>query len=78
MTDEGSDLFRDHRMLIHSELQRLSNTVEMLNTKVDALRGAEIADLKVQIAMLQVKSGVWGALAGIVSAVGVYLATVHH
>lgn len=54
----------EYRALILEELKRLANGIEGVNHKIDDLRAADIADVKAQIAVLQFKSGLWGAIAG--------------
>lgn len=61
------------------ELGRLGDGLEALKTQLTDERihlGSQIADLKVQVATLQVKSGLWGGAAGLIPAIGalIYLA----
>jgi hypothetical protein len=50
----------EYRKLILSELERVSRELRDLNQKV--------SDIHTEIAMLKVKSGLWGALAGAIPA----------
>lgn len=70
--DDPKDWF-EYRRLILSELERISRTLVELNKKIDDLRATDISQLKVDVAMLQVKSGIWGGLAGIVVTMGAIL-----
>lgn len=63
----------EYRQLILSELRRINQSLGELDAKIDRLRTDEISKLKVDVAMLQVKSGMWGALGGVAIAVGTYL-----
>lgn len=63
----------EYRRLILSELERIGRDIETINKKLDGLRQDDLAQVRVDIAMLQVKSGVWGALSGLVVALGAAL-----
>jgi hypothetical protein len=59
-----------YERLVLAKLEELSDDVKELNQKIDE----EVKDIRreqtkqdVAIAMLQVKSGVWGAVAGVVT-----------
>jgi hypothetical protein len=68
----------EYRKLILAEIERLSAAVNDVNRKLDAFRADDISGLKVDLAMLKVKAGVWGALGGLLSAIGaalIYVAT---
>lgn len=54
----------EYRALVLEEMKRLNLGIEAVNLKIDALRSADIAEVKAQIAVLQFKSGLWGAMAG--------------
>jgi hypothetical protein len=51
----------EYRKLILSELERVSRELRDLNEKV--------LEIHTEIAMLKVKSGLWGALAGAIPAI---------
>ena len=78
MADENEEfLFGDgdkgwnaYRRLILSEFARINKSVDLINTKLERFHAEEIGQLKVDIAMLQVKSGMWGAAAGLAVAIG--------
>ena len=53
-----SDNFVEYRMYYSKELTRINNVLEELNTGQ--------GDIKVEIAKLQMKAGVWGAIAGFI------------
>jgi hypothetical protein len=65
----------EYRRLILSELERISGSLVGLNEKIDNKLVAEVAKIKVDIGMLQVKSGIWGAVAAIVTTLGIALLT---
>lgn len=65
--------WREYRRLILSELESLNKAIEGLNRKIDDLRNEEISVLKVNVAMLQLKCSLWGALGGAVSALAAVL-----
>ena len=47
-----------------SELQRLNTNLTSLDDKLSAIKDDHITPLKVEIAMLQVKSGMWDMIGG--------------
>lgn len=55
----------EYRKLILAELERLSRDIAAGNAKLDELR--------LEVAMLKIKAGFWGALAGSVPAVAAAL-----
>lgn len=59
---ENDGNWDEYRKLVLSELRRLERAVNGLHD--------EVAELKVEVARLNVKAGLWGALAGIVTAAG--------
>ena len=81
---EDSDTWIEYRRLVLGELERLNATTTLLDRKLDELRNeirsendrrdaataAQISELKVSVAMLQVKSGLWGAGSGLLVALG--------
>lgn len=70
---QSEDGWREYRRLIIAELERINSSIIEINKKMEAFRTDEISQIKVAIAMLQVKSGVWGAAAGLLVAVGAAL-----
>lgn len=56
----------EYRKLVLSELERLNVVILTLGKKLDDFKEVEISNIKVQIAMLNVKAGVWGAVAGLI------------
>lgn len=60
---DGDD-WREHRLLIMSEIRSLREDVKDVKASVIMLREADLSQIRIDIAMLQVKSGLWGALAG--------------
>jgi hypothetical protein len=66
------------RTHVLEELKRLSAGIDGVKGRIDEMNSIEIGSLKAQIAVLQVKSGVWGFLAGAVpSAVAVVYMLLH-
>lgn len=76
---EAARSWIEYRRLVLGELERLNASMMVVDRKIDEAAtahrreinqrdteiSAAIASLRVDIAMLQVKSGVWGAAAGI-------------
>lgn len=64
----------EYRRLVLNELERIDRALNALNTKLDSAgieRDKAISDLRVSVAMLQVKCSMWGALCGFGTAVAV-------
>jgi hypothetical protein len=70
VTERPSDGWDEYRRLVLGEITRISNALDTMNAKLERFHNDEIAQLKVDIAMLQVKSGVWGAAAGVIVMLG--------
>jgi hypothetical protein len=70
---QSEDGWREYRRLILAELERINKSIIEINKKMEQFRADEISQIKVAIAMLQVKSGVWGAAAGLAVAIGAAL-----
>lgn len=54
----------EHRKLILNELQRLTTEVGNIREKLDTFRQEDVADLRTEIALLKLKSSLWGAILG--------------
>ena len=57
----------EYRRLILAELERLNTLISDTGRKIEETRSTDIAQLRIEIAMLKVKSGMWGALGGLVT-----------
>ena len=57
MAEENGD-WREYKKLVISEIDRLSDHIGSLESKIDNLRG--------DVVMLKVKSGIWGLFAGLI------------
>lgn len=60
-TDDG---WIENRKLIVNELTRLANDVHAIRETFNAFRQKDIADLRTDIALLKLKSSLWGAVLG--------------
>jgi hypothetical protein len=63
----GERSWGEYRRLILAELERLNRLISDTLGKIEAIRNDDIAQMRVDIAMLKVKAGVWGALGGLVT-----------
>ena len=67
-TERSERTWLEYRQLVLNELQRLNNNITDLGNRLDRNYHeyqTEFSKIKIDIAMLQVKSGLWGAVAGI-------------
>jgi hypothetical protein len=60
----------EYRRLILAEIERINRGIQDIGEKLERLRSEDLNEVKIDIAMLQVKSGAWGALAGLCVALG--------
>lgn len=73
MTQEG-DGWTENRKLILRELERFGSDLKDIRETIAEFRQADIAQIKTEIALLKLKSSLWGAVLGGVS--GALVATV--
>lgn len=76
MSEAGLEGWGEYKKLVLRELERLEASVADVGRKVDGLQAVNartLAELSVEIAMLKVKAGVWGAVAGAIPAIGALL-----
>lgn len=60
---DGDD-WKEHRLLIMSEIRSLREDVRDVKASMITVREVDLSRIRIDIAMLQVKSGLWGAGAG--------------
>ena len=65
---EGGNGWPRYETLVLDKLNALGNDVKALERQIADLQSQEIGQLKVEVAMLKVKSGLWGAAAGFLPA----------
>jgi hypothetical protein len=58
--------WNEYKLLVLDQLTRVCTQVQDLERKMDAFRADDIANVKVEIALLKQKAGIWGAIAGLV------------
>jgi hypothetical protein len=66
MTDDN---WQTWSKFVLTDLERLRAQIAELDTKFDSLKDDQISKLKIEIAMLKVKSGVWGSIGGLIPVV---------
>lgn len=64
--DGGAPGWNEYKLLVLDQLEGLKGQVRSLEAKVDGFRADDIANVKVEIALLKQKAGIWGAIAGLV------------
>ena len=73
MTEAESASWGEYRRKILADLDRIAGDVKGLNEKLDRFRQEDIAKMQADLAVLKFQAGVWGAVGGVVSVVGVLL-----
>lgn len=71
MTEDAS--WGEYRRLVLQELERINSGLDAANESINKLRREDIAQIKTDIAILQLKAGAWGGLAGVIVTVGAIL-----
>lgn len=66
MSDLNAPQWSEYKLLVLDHIERLSAQVRNLETKMDAFRADDIANVKVEIALLKLKAGLWGGISGLV------------
>lgn len=61
--------WNNYQRLVLTKLDDHSGHLDALTKEIGEMRSKDITDLKVEIAMLKIKAGVWGAAAGLVPGV---------
>lgn len=56
--------WNDYQKLVLSQLVEHAKSLDDVKVDLQSIRNSDIPDLKVEIAMLKVKAGMWGAIAG--------------
>lgn len=57
-----------YQRLVLGRLDQLDKKVEQLGDDIHAMQREDINSLKIEVAMLKVKAGIWGAAAGLLPA----------
>ncbi len=74
MVESGGDRdWHEYRKLVLAELDRLNINIASLGVRIDRNYTdyqSDIGKVRIDIAMLQVKAGLWGAAAGILITMG--------
>jgi len=66
---ESCDNWTKYQKLVLNELERLSGCHDKMNNKMDNFQeqiGTKIGEVRIEIAMLKVKSGIWGLMGGLI------------
>lgn len=56
----------EYKLLVLDQLEGLKAQVRQLESKMDSFRADDIANVKVEIALLKQKAAVWGAISGLI------------
>lgn len=73
--NEVESSWPEYRRMVLAELERLNKGISDLHSKIDGATNQRISKNEIDIAMLQVKSGVWGAAAGLLVSLATVLMT---
>lgn len=66
MPGEPQNGWSSYQRLVLDRLDRIDRKIETLDDRITHLYEREITTIKVELAMLKVKSGLWGAAAGLI------------
>jgi len=58
--------WNEYKLLVLDQIEKVCRQVGELERKVDAMRADDITAVKVEIALLKQKAGLWGAIAGLI------------
>lgn len=61
--EDREDWF-DYRRLVLSQIQALQKDLSSIRTEVQTFRTKDIGELKIEIALLKLKTAMWGAILG--------------
>jgi len=70
--DREADSWASWSRFVLAEMKRLNQHLDQIEEQIASLRNNQIAQLKLEIAMLKVKSGVWGIMGGAIP-IGIYI-----
>jgi len=77
VTSASGEGWTEYRRLVLGELVRIEKDISSLHDKFDDLKTNDIGAMRVEIAMLKLKAGMFGAmtgtLTGLAVAIGAYL-----
>ena len=72
LTDEKREFtkrasFEEYRLLLVTELERVSSELRRINDKVEQFRRDDVAQMKTDIALLKLQASIYGAVAGVLT-----------
>lgn len=68
MSDSPTNGWSQYQKLVLAKLESLEDEVKETREQIASLSNTEVRNLQIEVAMLKVKSGLWGAAAGFVPA----------
>ena len=69
MSSQQEDSWQEWSRHVLAELRRLNDSLAVVDDKIDKIKDEHISPVKVEIAMLKVKAGVWGLIGGAIPVV---------
>lgn len=75
-TKSTTDLNKEYRENLQKEFGRINDRLDGLHEKLNNLHASDISRLNARLAVVEVKAGVWGLIAGAIPAIGamIYMA----
>ena len=58
--------WREYQRLVLAQLEEHGDGIARVDANIQSLRSNDLADIKIEIAMLRVKASIWGAGSGLV------------
>lgn len=77
-TKTRADYEREWREGVQGGITRVNSRIDEVIALITRLQTAELSDIKAEIAVLKVKSGIWGLIGGAIPAVAALLYVVLH
>lgn len=69
-TKSSTDLNKEYRENLQKEFARINDRLDGLHEKLNNLLASDISRLNARLAVVEVKAGVWGLIAGAIPAIG--------
>ena len=73
MRREDGNGWEDYKKLIMQQLDDLKVSLKDVEDRIKDIREIDVPSIRVEIGLLKLKAGIWGAVSGLVSGIGYLL-----